>query len=115
MFVSVALAKDNNGGGNGRGNGGGNGRGNGEGRGNGDGGKSSHGKDASGQSSSGTGAKGSGATVDVRGQDVVVRYKNGIVESVVNGIYTIKDSRGRKIATRKATRFDEARLRSLKK
>jgi hypothetical protein len=126
IVAGAALAKGgNNGNGNGgNSNDGGGGSGNGNAGGNGNGAGGSSNGNGSGRAG---GAKGEGRSntrgtsvssttrVDVRGQNIEVRYSNGMVETLTGSVYVMKDAKGRTIARRNATRADRTRLLSRRK
>ncbi|HEV7321261.1 MAG TPA: hypothetical protein VGO04_21885 [Ensifer sp.] len=114
---TVALAKNENGGGggNGGGNGGGSSNGGGNSGGNGGGGNSGgKGNSSSNSNSSGSNSKASRSTKEPDDDSGVgVRHKGGISEVITKGRYIMKDARGRTIVNRRATAADKQRLQAL--
>jgi hypothetical protein len=131
LVPEAAEAKNSGGngndGGNGKGNGSGNGNagdsnagdgGNGNGSGNGNSGKSEN-SNSNGSTNSNSGASGSenGTGAVTAGSatnsnpSLDVHHLDGLRETIQNGRYVMKDSKGRTIVNRRASRSDEERLR----
>jgi hypothetical protein len=53
------------------------------------------------------------ATVEVRGERIIIRYTDGFREEIARGILTLKDPKGRTVIKRPTTAADKARLTAL--
>jgi len=106
--LQAALAKNE-----GNGNGGGGGNGGGSGRGGGNEGGGGKGRDSSSGSRAGGSSGVRGASIGNRGSALRVRHAKGISEEIKDGRYIMKDSHGRTIVDRPATKDDQERLLSL--
>ena len=119
---AVAFAKNDNGGGNGNGGGNSKGDGNGKADGKGGGNGGANGSGGNGKANGKGGGNGNPAPAGKdRGRGTIAEetlefeYADGIRESIINGLYEMRDAQGRRIILRNATPKDRARLRGLQR